>query len=100
MITRKEARKMGFTDHVPETWYLCKPVGEYTTLNVTIDKETGRIDAEVLNEHFLQPEYYGNMKEPYRSALKWAIDVELHELALKGLDVPFNHSEYGFKEEK
>ena len=52
-----EMRAYGFTDHVPEEWYLCRKVSEdgTTTLNLTIAKDGSDWVIDVLDEYFLQP---------------------------------------------
>lgn len=48
-------RELGFTDHREGYWYYTARVGDMTSWNVTISKESGAVDVEVLDEHFLQP---------------------------------------------
>src|SRR5690606_39993592 len=48
-------RELGFTDHREGYWYYTTRVGDMTSWNVTISKESGAVDVEVLDEHFLQP---------------------------------------------
>lgn len=60
-----EMRAYGFTDHVPEEWYLCRKVSEdgTTTLNLTIAKDGSDWVIDVLDEYFLQPyDYQGLLK--------------------------------------
>lgn len=97
MIKAKQMRRMGFTDHRPEFWYYTTRVLEDVSFNVRINKETWEIETDILNENFLQPEYYGRMREPYRSAIKWNIDVILDGFKEKGLIIPYNHKEYGWQ---
>lgn len=55
-----EMRALGFTDHVPEKWYLCRRVSERgdITLNLTIAKNGSDWMLDVLDENFLQPYDY------------------------------------------
>lgn len=92
-------RALGFTDHRPDHWYLCKRVGSYETLNITIDKATGDYDELVMDENFGQPAYYGNMVEPYRSQYRDAVDEHLETLNAAGLTVTVDHRLYGKWEE-
>lgn len=48
-------RELGFTDHREGYWYYTTRVGDMTSWNVTISKESGTVDVVVLDEHFLQP---------------------------------------------
>ena len=60
-----EMRAYGFTDHVPEEWYLCRKVSEdgTTTLNLTIAKDGSDWVVDVLDECFLQPYDYQGLLE-------------------------------------
>lgn len=60
-----EMRAYGFTDHVPEEWYLCRKVSEdgTTTLNLTIAKDGSDWVIDVLDEYFLQPYDYQGLLE-------------------------------------
>lgn len=89
---------MGFTDHNPENWYFTTRVGHQVSFNATINKESWGIETDVLDEFFLQPAYYGHMREPYRSAIKWNIDVILDGFKEKGLIIPHKHKEYGWQD--
>lgn len=91
----RQMRKLGFTSHREGYWNFCKRVGDNTTFNLTINKETGGYETLVMNELFGQPEYYGNMIPVYRAYTIAAIDVVLHELARGGVEVKFDHAEYG-----
>ena len=48
-------RDLGFTDHREGYWYFTTRVGSMTSWNVTINKKTGVVELDVLDEHFLQP---------------------------------------------
>lgn len=93
-------RSLGFTDHVPAQWYLCKSVGPATTLNISINKKTHVWTEEVLNEYFLQTEYYGVLPEPLRSIIKNGVDREIEVLNKNGFDIFFDHSQYGWSDHK
>lgn len=60
ILSDAEMRALGFTDHVPEKWYLCRRVSEHgdITLNLTIAKNGSDWMLDVLDENFLQPYDY------------------------------------------
>lgn len=100
VLPSKKMRRIGFTQHVEGEWYLCKQVLPHsTTFNLTVDKETGTYGTVVLCEYTGQPEMYGHMKTPYRELAKAQIDVILYELRQQGLEIKFDHAEYGYEEE-
>lgn len=90
-------RALGFTDHVDTRWYYCRRVDDkgYTTLNITIQKDTGFYEELVMNEGFGQPEYYGQMKPEWRDLYRDTIDFHLRELNRAGLTIEVNHKHYG-----
>ncbi len=90
-------RALGFTDRVETRWYLCRRVdkrGE-TTLNITIEKDSGLYTELVMAEAFGQPEYYGQMKPEYRDLIRDTIDLELALLNASGLTITVDHKAYG-----
>ena len=91
----RKMKKLGFTNHREGFWYLVKGVGEDTTFNLTINRETGGYETDVLNEFFMQPEYYGRMKPVYRDEIIARVNAILHKLAEQGLEIEFDHLEYG-----
>lgn len=54
-LTDARMRELGFTDHREGYWYYVTRVGTAITWNVTINKKTGGVELEVLDECFLQP---------------------------------------------
>ena len=88
-------RSLGFTDHREGFWYLCRDVGDGTTLNVTIDKVSGSWEELVMNEAFGQPEFYGRMKPEFRDVIRANVDRIVAELNVVGIPVRVDHSEYG-----
>jgi hypothetical protein len=96
VLSTAEMRKLGFTDRTKDNWYFCAGVDSDTTLNISINKETGVYTEYVLNEFGGQPEYYGRMKEPFRSRIHDAIEKHLAKLNAAGLDVHVDHSLYGY----
>ena len=65
ILSDAEMRALGFTDHVPEKWYLCGRVSERgdITLNLTIAKDGSDWELDVLDESFLQPyDYQGPLE--------------------------------------
>lgn len=65
ILSDAEMRALGFTDHVPEEWYLCSRVSECgdITLNLTIAKDGSDWELDVLDERFLQPYDYQGLLE-------------------------------------
>lgn len=97
VLPSKKMRRLGFTQRVEGTWYICKPVlPGSTTFNLNIDAETGAYETTVICEYTGQPEYYGNMISPYRELAKAQIDVVVYELNRAGLNVEHSHKPYGF----
>ncbi|MGW8431586.1 hypothetical protein ACWGJ9_10885 [Curtobacterium citreum] len=92
--SEEQMRALGFTDHREGHWYLCRRVGSDTTLNVSIEKTTGRWREDVLNEFFGQPEFYESMREPFRTDIRANIDAILVELAAAGITVTVVHDQY------
>lgn len=90
-------RSLGFTDHRPDYWYLCRRVDNngHVTLNITIQKETGYYTELVMNEDFGQPEYYGRMKPEYRDLYRDTVDFHIDSLKKAGLTITVDHREYG-----
>ncbi|WIB65302.1 hypothetical protein [Curtobacterium sp. MCBD17_040] len=88
-------RELGFSEHRLSRWYLCRRVGPDLTLNISIDKTAGMVEENVLNEMFLQPEQYGLLPEPLRTATRDAIDAVLRDLSAAGLTVTVDHPVYG-----
>ena len=97
LLPDEKMREIGFTDHVETRWYFCRRVDDkgHTTLNITIDKETGFYNELVMNEDFGQPEYYGQMKPEWRDLYRDTIDFYISELNKAGLTVTVDHREYG-----
>lgn len=98
VLKSRQMRRLGFTNHVEEHWYLCKRVGDSTTFNLTINKQTGSYETVVLCEFDGQPERYGHMIPVYRNYIIAAIDVVVHELNRAGVHIKFDHTEYGVEE--
>lgn len=94
VLPEAQMRALGFTDHSEGHWYLCRRVGTYTTLNISIEKATGRWREDVLNEAFGQPEFYESMREPSRTDIRANIDAILAELAAAGITVTVVHDQY------
>lgn len=97
LLDDEKMRALGFTDHVETRWYFCRRVDKRgdTTLNITIEKDSGLYKELVMSEAFGQPEYYGNMKPEWRDLYRDTIDAYLTELNLAGLDIQVDHKAYG-----
>ena len=93
-------RALGFTDRVDTRWYYCRRVDDkgHTTLNITIQKDTGFYEELVMNEDFGQPEYYGQMKPEWRDLYRDTIDFHIRELNRAGLTLEVDHKQYGCSE--
>lgn len=100
VLSDEEMRALGFTDRVETRWYLCRGLDKRgdTTLNITIEKDSGFYEELVMNEGFGQPEYYGQMKPEWRDLYRDTIDFELAILNKAGLDIHVDHKAYGCPE--
>lgn len=59
-------RRLGFTDHKPDQWYLFHLVGEHTSFNLTIPKGyPEKFKVEVLDELFLQHYDFASIKNDF-----------------------------------
>lgn len=90
-------RALGFTDRVETRWYYCQRIDQRgdTTLNITIEKDSGLYEELVMNERFGQPEPYGQMKPEWRDLYRDTIDFQLSILNKAGLTIKVDHKEYG-----
>lgn len=97
LLDDEKMRALGFTDRREGYWYFCRRVDKqgHTTLNITIEKNTGYYEELVMNEDFGQPEYYGQMKLEFRDLYRDTIDAYLQELSLAGLAIQVDHRAYG-----
>lgn len=91
LLRSKDMRKLGFTNHRSEYWYLTRRIEGPTSFNLTINKHTGEYEIDILNEHSLWAEDYMNMREPYRNLIKAWIDLMLYKLNDAGLDIQYDH---------
>ena len=91
VLKSKNMRRLGFTDHNPDQWYMTNRIHEAVSFNLTINKETGEHNIEILNEFFLQPEDYMRMIGPYAAFIKAWIDLKIYELNQAGLDIDYQH---------
>lgn len=95
LLNEDSMRELGFTDHVKDRWYYCTRVDDATTLNITIDKETGIYKTEVLNEYFLQPEfYYSMMRMRFKNKIINNIDNVLENFRNAGLVIEHDHTQW------
>jgi hypothetical protein len=90
-------RELGFTDHREGFWYRDYPLDKYTSLCLTINKETEEWKEMVLNEMFCQPEYYGYAVKEWRDEIIAKIDSIIAELKKHGLPFEVDHRAYGVK---
>lgn len=94
-------RALGFTDRVPEDWYLCRPVSDdhTTSLDVTAAKDGSDWRIDVLDEDFGQPYDYQwllSQNPDFAYARKVAANVEreLRVLADAGVLVGWREGVY------
>lgn len=100
ILSDKEMRKIGFTDHQKNKWYFCRVLkcSKDITFNVTISKDgSDDLAIDILDEQFLQPYDYQcalqiNQKHPF--ALKVKDEIEGFMNYLNGCGVLSGH-EYG-----
>lgn len=97
LLSDDEMRALGFTDRVETRWYFCRRIDKRgdTTLNISIEKDSGLYKECVMNEDFGQPEPYGHMKPEFRDLYRDTIDLELAILNKAGLDIKVDHKAYG-----
>lgn len=55
ILDDKKMREIGFTDYSKDSWYFCRDLRRDISFNVSINKKTGEIKIDVLDECFLQP---------------------------------------------
>jgi len=96
LLTDDAMRALGFTDHREGFWYFTDRVGDNTSLNFTINKNTGEYEELVMDEFFGQPEYYRNMKPEFRDAVQARIDGIIVRLNGAGLNLAVDPDLYGF----
>lgn len=98
LLPARKMKKLGFTNHVENRWYFVERVSRdgMTTLNITINRETGEYETLVLDEFFGQPEYYMSMKPVYREEIKARVNVIVQELNDAGLNINHDHKEYSY----
>ena len=67
ILSDKEMRDIGFTNHAEDRWYFCRRIkfpntkqyrGLDITFNLTIPKDGSDIQIDILDEDFLQPYDY------------------------------------------
>ena len=54
VLSEEKMRDLGFTDHSPKNWYLCRGLGNDVTFNVSIPKDGSRLTLSVIDEDFGQ----------------------------------------------
>lgn len=97
ILSDDEMRALGFTDNVDTRWYFCRRVDKAgdTTLNISIEKDSGLYTECVMSEAFGQPEPYGHMKPEFRDLIRDTVDFHLSELNKAGLTLAVDHKAYG-----
>lgn len=97
LLSDTEMRTLGFTDHREGYWYWCRRVDKkgYTTLNFTIEKDTGYYEELVMDESFGQPDYYGRARKDLRDEIISNVDRFVAELNSQGLSLAVDHRVYG-----
>ena len=85
LLEEDRMRSLGFTDHREGHWCYVARLCNAISLNINITKETGEYKIEILNEFFLQPEDYMNMREPQKTYVKDLIDARIQALNGFGL---------------
>lgn len=70
ILSEKEMREIGFTNHYKPNWYFCRPIkfpqtkryrGFDISFSVSIPKDCSDISIDVLDEDFCQPYDYQSM---------------------------------------
>lgn len=100
LLVEEDMRENGFTDHREGYWYKSWPLNDNgdITLNLSIKKDNGEYDVEVLDEEFGQPYHYGTHRPPYLSQIVERINEALQDLRDLRIHVNFNHAEYGYEQ--
>ena len=97
LLTDEEMRELGFTDRREGYWYWSRNVDKYTSLNFTIQKDTGYYEELVMDENFGQPDYYGRAKPEFRDKIVSNVNAHIAELNSHGLSLAIDHRAYGCK---
>ena len=102
VLKSRDMKRLGFRNNVEGKWNWCRSLDlqGHVTLNISIDRKTGKYEELVMNEAFGQPEAYGLMTPVWRDFYRDAIDLYLRQLKLGGLDIKVRHEAYGCKGEE
>lgn len=73
--TDEELTKYGFTNYHKPTMYWAREVGPNVGFNISINRETRKVEIDILDEDFCQP-------FDYQSMMKQAEDLEIEPQAL------------------
>lgn len=108
ILSDKEMRDIGFTDHAKDRWYFCKILkipnskqyrGFDISFNVTISKNSSNIRIDVLDEAFCQPYDYQyvlkrNPKSECANIVKEQVEEWMKYLQDKGVLSGHVYGEY------
>lgn len=90
ILPDKEMRDLGFTDWAKDSWYFTDRVGPKEadiSFNVSIKKDTGEIDIDVLDEDFCQPyDYQYGLVMGMRGKFALAVHRDVQKLMKKLMD--------------
>lgn len=95
LLGDEEMRELGFTDRREGYWYWSRNIDKYTSLNFTVQKDTGFYEELVMDEMGGQPDYYGLSRPEYRDRIINEVNQYVALLNDSGLALAVDHREYG-----
>lgn len=98
-ITVSQLKEIGFTNHVPQSFYYMKPLISSISFNVTIPSDLSGLTVEVLDEDFLQPYDYQFLLSEHPDMVfplqvKSRVEDELLRLEEQGVITGYIKGEY------
>lgn len=88
---------LDFSDKREGYWYYSSRLTDEgdVSLDISIERDSGAYDVEVIDEFTLQPHMYGRRDPETRDKIRKEIDSILAAMRGEGLDLRINHKEYG-----
>lgn len=99
ILTDEQMRNHGFTDHNAKNWYYVERVGDGTTFNLTLPKDGGRLQIDVLDEDFGQPYDYQaylkrNPKLEFAHGVKARVEAIMERMSEQGIITGYKKGMY------
>lgn len=90
LLPEPAMRELGFTDHLPTTWYYSTRVGSTVSFTVSIPKDGARLSVEVLDMEFGQHyDYQAILKRhpdlPFALGVKAGVEFQMEKLSAAGV---------------